>query len=550
MDTPRTHKKTKTPKKVIPESSRASSSNELVSNDSSSTNSKIVRITREMMDASGKSTFEVEIRDPKHTGVDGSQKSSISYAVMGLEDISRYPGNANILQDWKKEKRERTEKLHERFQEGGYPISLFLREDMARFETTKDELGMNDPDYMAQRRHVVKKDFEQELAEAMSKALQYADIQTGYRSAVTSATNSPDKRNKSTIDQQKPTADGPALTSPKPTPRPTQPKRRPREQLESNDEEQTRQEPPIEKPAKRPKIEKGKGRVPVDVRSILQEKWAAAVGLAAPINIVNEVDDELIPPSIDLATFEYLEQGPYRCPPDVASHAEFLVGCECINKCLDPDDCQCQNAVSADYIVNDGRRTFAYDDDGLYTLPDDSRITVFECNDRCNCDLWQCKNRVAQRPRDVPLEIFKTRRSGWGVRATQPIAKGKVIGVFTGDLIEDTDDVVDHWSFDLDWLGGENKWRVSSKDCGNWSRFLNHSCYPNLRVYGVIYDCVWEDPTDVRHRLAFVATKDIEAYTELTIDYAPDSPPNTKRGRCCPYGGCVRPTSAGKKATK
>ena len=33
---------------------------------------------------------------------------------------------------------------------------------------------------------------------------------------------------------------------------------------------------------------------------------------AARVVLVNDIDDELIPPSVDLATFTYLERGPYR----------------------------------------------------------------------------------------------------------------------------------------------------------------------------------------------------------------------------------------------
>lgn len=39
---------------------------------------------------------------------------------------------------------------------------------------------------------------------------------------------------------------------------------------------------------------------------------------------------------------------------------------------------------------------------------------------------------MAQRPRDIAIEIFKTRRNGWGARATEPLPKGKVLGLYTG----------------------------------------------------------------------------------------------------------------------
>jgi hypothetical protein len=89
---------------------------------------------------------------------------------------------------------------------------------------------------------------------------------------------------------------------------------------------------------------------------------------------------------------------------------------------------------------------------GRYMLPDNSRVAVFECNavshfvcstcqqshftlsQACSCDIT-CPNRVSQRPRDVPMEVFRAKGKGWGVRATQFIPKGKVLGLFTGCVV-------------------------------------------------------------------------------------------------------------------
>lgn len=55
-------------------------------------------------------------------------------------------------------------------------------------------------------------------------------------------------------------------------------------------------------------------------------------------------------------------------------------------------------------------------------------IDIFQV---CTCGV-NCHNRVAQRPRDVPMEIFYTGNCGWGVRATIDLPIGKVVGVYTG----------------------------------------------------------------------------------------------------------------------
>lgn len=52
---------------------------------------------------------------------------------------------------------------------------------------------------------------------------------------------------------------------------------------------------------------------------------------------------------------------------------------------------------------------------------------------KCSCSN-ACRNRVAQRPRDVPLQIFRTSDNGWGVRATIDLERGKIVGVYTGSV--------------------------------------------------------------------------------------------------------------------
>ena len=63
-----------------------------------------------------------------------------------------------------------------------------------------------------------------------------------------------------------------------------------------------------------------------------------------------------------------------------------------------------------------------------------SRICVFTINyylQYCACGA-DCPNRVAQRPRRIPIEIFKTRECGWGVRSGVDIEEGRVLGIYTG----------------------------------------------------------------------------------------------------------------------
>ncbi|KAJ7252953.1 hypothetical protein C8J57DRAFT_1474092, partial [Mycena rebaudengoi] len=100
------------------------------------------------------------------------------------------------------------------------------------------------------------------------------------------------------------------------------------------------------------------------------------------------------------------------------------------------------------------------------------------------------------------------------------------VGLYTGLLIrrEEADKLSGSrasYCFDLDVNEDpdeetpENAYSVDAYGCGNWTRFINHSCSPNLQIITVVYDTM---PEDNMPYLALVATEDIPAFTELTFD--------------------------------
>ncbi|EJT99605.1 SET domain-containing protein, partial [Dacryopinax primogenitus] len=67
-------------------------------------------------------------------------------------------------------------------------------------------------------------------------------------------------------------------------------------------------------------------------------------------------------------------------------------------------------------------------------------------------------------------------------------------------------------------LSLEGKFSVDAENCGNWTRFINNSCEPNLFVRTVNY----EAPAKYHPgRLMFICLRDIEAGEELTFTYTP-----------------------------
>jgi euchromatic histone-lysine N-methyltransferase len=109
-----------------------------------------------------------------------------------------------------------------------------------------------------------------------------------------------------------------------------------------------------------------------------------------------------------------------------------------------------------------------------------------------------------------PLEVFRTKRKGWGVKSLAVIPRGAFVCEYTGLLLTDAEaDAIqdDTYLFDLDVEVEESChcthvmkpspflvfqetvtgcMCIDAREYGNVSRFINHSCEPNLfpvRVY-------------------------------------------------------------------
>jgi [histone H3]-lysine9 N-trimethyltransferase SUV39H len=122
-----------------------------------------------------------------------------------------------------------------------------------------------------------------------------------------------------------------------------------------------------------------------------------------PVWVVNDVDSEPCPPLL----FEWIEE--YHFGPGVPVRDDhFSAGCTC-----DDDECDLTNPNACDCLddYEFEEKRFSYDIDGLIQHP--PGLAVIECNDHCHCSM-ACPNRVVQRGRRLPLEIFKTQNKGWG----------------------------------------------------------------------------------------------------------------------------------------
>lgn len=228
----------------------------------------------------------------------------------------------------------------------------------------------------------------------------------------------------------------------------------------------------------------------------------------SPIRIVNEVDLEHFP------SFRYVVN--LQHTDDIKVPEDPPLGCECVN-CGPRSRC-CGPLAGSEFAYGTCMR-----------LRVSEKIPIYECNKKCQCPTT-CPNRVVQSGRKAQLCIFKTESCGWGVKTLEKIPKGTFVCEYIGELIPQSEairrDVENYkrkisYLFDLDFNpdNGSHLYCIDTIQYGNFARFINHSCDPNLVVYPVWIDCL--DPN--LPRLAFFARRNILKDEEITFDYESSS---------------------------
>lgn len=225
------------------------------------------------------------------------------------------------------------------------------------------------------------------------------------------------------------------------------------------------------------------------------------------LHVVNVIDFELPPMDDFTYTNDVIPRDGIVIPDDPP------VGCNCTEDgpCSIKSDC-CPKQFDAE---------FPYTTRGLVRVKQGTPI--FECNKACKCS-ETCPNRVVQKGRKQTLCIFKTKQRGWGVHTERAIAKGQYICEYVGEIIsyEETerrgkeyDAVGRTYLFDLDFNEKDNPYTVDAAKFGNVSRFINHSCDPNLGVWAV-----WTNCLDLNlPKLCLFTLRPIKENEELTFDY-------------------------------
>ncbi|XP_075935606.1 histone-lysine N-methyltransferase EHMT1 isoform X3 [Anarhichas minor] len=221
-----------------------------------------------------------------------------------------------------------------------------------------------------------------------------------------------------------------------------------------------------------------------------------------PLPCVNSVDSEPYPDD-----YKYIPENCVTSPMNIDRNITHLQYCVCKEDCS-TSICMCGQLSLRCW----------YDKRGCL-LPEFCREEpplIFECNHACSC--WRtCKNRVVQNGIRTRLQLFRTSKKGWGVRAVQDIPQGTFVCEYVGEIISEAEAEMrqnDTYLFSLD-DKPQDLYCIDARFYGNISRFLNHMCEPNL------FACrVFTTHQDLRFpHIAFFASENIKAGEELGFNY-------------------------------
>ncbi|CAF0899849.1 unnamed protein product [Didymodactylos carnosus] len=191
---------------------------------------------------------------------------------------------------------------------------------------------------------------------------------------------------------------------------------------------------------------------------------------------------------------------------------EQYEGCLCIDK-------ECSSNCSC--VARFGRN---YDSSHCLIL--NKLNPIFECNSECNCDVEKCSNRLTQQDSsykfESDMEIFAVEGKGYGVRCQKAIdIEGTFIGLYLGEIltINEAKQRSTAANYEHNYLLLytehnliESKTYIDARHYGNWTRFINHSCDPNLELVPIRIDnnlpCI-----------AFFTSRPISANEELSYSY-------------------------------
>ena len=145
-----------------------------------------------------------------------------------------------------------------------------------------------------------------------------------------------------------------------------------------------------------------------------------------------------------------------------------------------------------------------------------NRMLMIECGPKCSLG-DHCLNKRFQKCQSAKVEMFKTKKKGWGLRTTTELPAGSFIMEYVGEVVRSkelrsrikkyTKMKVKHHYF----MALRSDEIIDATCKGNLTRFINHSCEPNCETQK------WTVNGDLR--IGFFTLKNLQPGDEITFDY-------------------------------
>ncbi|KAL8649356.1 MAG: hypothetical protein Q9210_004451 [Variospora velana] len=135
----------------------------------------------------------------------------------------------------------------------------------------------------------------------------------------------------------------------------------------------------------------------------------------------------------------------------------------------------------------------------------------------CSRPWCDCEPTTSEKVARPLVELVHcSAQKGIGVRSLQRVEKGTVLDEYVGELkyantVEDPTYALELAHPSADRIQMDNPVLIDASVHGNWTRYINASCNPSLKFVPAIID--------KRYRMMVLATRDIDIFEELTVDY-------------------------------
>lgn len=268
-----------------------------------------------------------------------------------------------------------------------------------------------------------------------------------------------------------------------------------------------------------------------------------------PVRLINDVDDEQDPLKSEVFRFQYINDSHCHMRRKDAEmiretikryyesklKKNELQPCNCDDdaKCI--RNCECKTYYKLQKVANGEckkvlKRNKIHDPDKL----------IQECTQSCDCPS-SCINQVVGSccgKMNVQVSVKKTKNGmGYGLFADTDIEEGEFIGCYIGEMVihdpsakekEEVDDAYyfEYWpeinQYIPGWqqVGRQLSLYVDARKYGNATRFVNHSCQPNLEGFHVIINFDTHNPAESQlPTIAFFAKRFIPKNEQLFTDY-------------------------------